>query len=227
MAAELAPLITRLEKVAERLESVANRGGLGGGQSQGGVEAKEFLNAYDQFLSGSFKQFVDLCNKIGGDLAAQGALVNKAFQLQRAYIEAAATSKKPSAKDDENLLMPTVEALRAVQEYREKNRASKVFNHLSAVHEGIPMLGWVKVAKPAPYVKEMGDAAQFYINRVLKEFKDKDKNHVDWAKAFKDVASDLQAYVKEFHSGGLFWNPEVSLYFCMRRCTSVIQQSMY
>ena len=35
MAAELAPLVSRLEKVADRLESVANSGSVGGAHSAG------------------------------------------------------------------------------------------------------------------------------------------------------------------------------------------------
>ena len=32
-----------------------------------------------------------------------------------------------------------------LQEFREKNRKSKLFNHLSLVSEGIPAIGWVSV----------------------------------------------------------------------------------
>lgn len=39
------------------------------------------------------------------------------------------------------------------------------FNHLSAISEGIPALAWVTIApKPAPHVRQMKDAAQFYTN---------------------------------------------------------------
>lgn len=43
MAAELAPLVSRLEKVAERLENAANRGGGGGGEASGGELKKSHL----------------------------------------------------------------------------------------------------------------------------------------------------------------------------------------
>ena len=58
--------------------------------------------------------------------------------------------------------------------FRDKNRGSKYFNHLSGVSEGISCLGWVvAMGKPSTYVKEKSDSSQFYLNRVLKEFKDK------------------------------------------------------
>jgi hypothetical protein len=49
-----------------------------------------------------------------------------------------------------------------------------LFNHLSAISESIGAFGWIAVTPaPAPYIKEMSDAAQFYTNRVLKDYKEK------------------------------------------------------
>ena len=64
--------------------------------------------------------------------------------------------------------------LGAVGDIREANRASPVFNHLSTVSEGIAMLGWIAYDnKPYEYVTEMLGSAQFYGNRVLREYKEK------------------------------------------------------
>ena len=60
--------------------------------------------------------------------------------------------------------------------------------------------------KPGPYVKEMNDAAMFHTNRVLKEYKDVNKKHVDWVKAHLSIWTELQAYAKEFHTTGLAWS---------------------
>jgi adenylyl cyclase-associated protein len=61
-----------------------------------------------------------------------------------------------------------------ITNFREKNRKSEFFNHLSAISESIGALGWIAVQPaPCPYVKEMSDAAQFYTNRVLKDYKEK------------------------------------------------------
>lgn len=91
-------------------------------------------------------------------------------------------------------------------DFREKHRTSQFFNHLSAVSESIPALGWVTVSPaPAPFVKEMNDAGQFYTNRVLKEWKERDKKHVDWVKSWIQTLTDLQAFVKQHHTTGLIW----------------------
>jgi len=90
--------------------------------------------------------------------------------------------------------------------YTNKNRKSPLFNHLSAISEGIPAFGWILVSPtPVPHIKEMSDAAQFYANRVLKEFKEKDPTHIEWVKQWMKVLSDLQAYVKQYHTTGLTW----------------------
>jgi adenylyl cyclase-associated protein len=74
-----------------------------------------------------------------------------------------------------DLLNPTQLALDAVTSIREKNRGSKLFNHLATVGEGISALGWVTVGGPeaAKYVGEMRDASQFYGNRIVREHKDR------------------------------------------------------
>lgn len=62
----------------------------------------------------------------------------------------------------------------AIGDIREANRGSPLFNHLTTVSEGIAMLGWITIEpKPADFVNETLSSAQFYGNRVLKEFKDK------------------------------------------------------
>ena len=78
--------------------------------------------------------------------------------------------------------------------------------------------------KPAPFVKEMLDAAQFYTfdpdlrrsslsarsNRVIKDFKDTDAQHVEWAKAFIAILQEVHDYVKKTHTTGVTWNAKGS-----------------
>ncbi|KTF73111.1 hypothetical protein cypCar_00049963, partial [Cyprinus carpio] len=60
--------------------------------------------------------------------------------------------------------------------------------------------------KPGPYVKDMQDAAMFYTNRVLKDYKEKDKMHVEWVNAYVSIWTELQAYIKQHHTTGLSWS---------------------
>ena len=43
--------------------------------------------------------------------------------------------------------------------------------------------------------------------RVLKDFKDKDKNQVDWCRSFSQYTTALTAYIEEYLPTGLEWNP--------------------
>ena len=46
-----------------------------------------------------------------------------------------------------DLLKPTSDQISGVQDFREKNRGSQYFNHLSTISESIPSLGWVTVVR--------------------------------------------------------------------------------
>lgn len=141
----------------------------------------------------------------------QYALLNQpsTSRAQLRYIQLATQRSKPSQNEEVSLLAPTSDQISSIQQFREKNRTSPYFNHLSAISESIPALGWVAVSPtPAPYVKEMNDAGQFYTNRVLKEWKEKDKRHAEWCRAWVQLLAELQAYVKQNHTTGLVWSGE-------------------
>ncbi|KAF2882039.1 hypothetical protein ILUMI_24139 [Ignelater luminosus] len=161
---------------------------------------------FQDVLQGPFATYLVVSQQIGGDVATHSALVERAFQAQLQYLILASQSKAPTQAEQIHLLQPTSQHISAIQDFREKNRTSPYFNHLSAISESIPALGWVTVSPaPSPYVKEMNDAGQFYTNRVLKDWKEKDKKHVDWVKAWVQTLSELQAYVKQYHTTGLVW----------------------
>lgn len=103
------------------------------------------VNGYEDIISGSFAQYLTLSNKIAGDVAKHAAIVQKAFAAQLQYVKLAATSAQPPQARQQELLKPTSEHISAIQEFREKNRTSPFFNHLSAISESIPALGWVCV----------------------------------------------------------------------------------
>ena len=56
----------------------------------------------------------------------------------------------------------------------------------------------------------MKDAAMFYTNRVLKDYKGKNEDHVEWTKKLLQALNELQNYIKQHHTTGLTWNPRVS-----------------
>uniref|UniRef100_A0A1A7XVP4 Adenylyl cyclase-associated protein n=1 Tax=Iconisemion striatum TaxID=60296 RepID=A0A1A7XVP4_9TELE len=203
--AELASLVQRLEVAVGRLEVMSGPGGSAGASAGGAVSA--YVEAFDVIVSGPVAQYVALSQQIGGDVQKHADMMKLAFSNQRQLLVTASSSQKPSDAVLATLLQPVSKAIQQVQAFREQNRTSPLFNHLSAVSESVPALGWVAMApKPGPYVKEMQDAAMFYTNRVLKDYKEKDKTHVDWVKAYVSIWTELQGYIKEHHTTGLAWS---------------------
>lgn len=52
----------------------------------------------------------------------------------------------------------------------------------------------------------MNDAGQFYTNRVLKDWKEKNPTHVEWARAWIQTLTELQKYIRQYHTTGLVWS---------------------
>jgi adenylyl cyclase-associated protein len=134
-------------------------------------------------------------------------LVENALKLERNFLLEASRSMQPEQKVLIEFFQHFSKQIQDIQNFREKNRKSQLFNHLSAISESIGALGWLAIQPaPTPYIKEMSDSAQFYTNRVLKDYKDKDVNHSNWVKLWLQLLSNLQAYVKEYHTTGVSWN---------------------
>lgn len=100
---------------------------------------------YQDIVSGPLIEYINLSKKIGGDVAKHAEAVERAFNAQLAYVTLASTSAQPSQGDQQQLLKPTSDQITIIQDFREKNRTSPFFNHLSAISESIPALGWVCV----------------------------------------------------------------------------------
>ncbi|XP_053718411.1 adenylyl cyclase-associated protein 1 [Synchiropus splendidus] len=203
--AELASLVQRLEVAVGRLESMSGPGGSSGGSAGGVVSA--YVEAYDEIVKTSVANYLTLSQQIGGDVQKHAEMMKQAFACHRQLLVTAASSQKPSDAVLSSILQPMSKSIMQVQSFRESRRASQFFNHLSTVSESVPAFGWVTMSpKPGPYVKEMQDAGMFYSNRVLKDYKEKDKTHVDWARAYMSIWADMQAYIKQHHTTGLTWS---------------------
>ncbi|KAL0961861.1 hypothetical protein UPYG_G00332600 [Umbra pygmaea] len=205
-------LVQRLEQAVIRLEQVSVNIQVSNGMANGdfnGINGGvcQSVEAFDLLLLGPVAEYLKNSHAIGEDVEKHAEMVNNALQLQRSFLKMAATHQEPAQVELADLLKPISEKIQEIQAFRERNRGSRLFNHLSAVSESIPALGWVAMSqKPVPYVKEMNDAAIFYTNRVLKDYKDSDKRHVEWVQSYLSIWTDLQAFIKQHHTTGLVWS---------------------
>lgn len=195
-SSDIKALVARLEAVADKLDQQSASGGEGSGK---------IVEYYDEFLKGKLQSFFKLSDELGGDVKTQVDLVKKAFQAMRFFLVKASNTKLPSKNELESMILPIAQIREEIEAFRDSNRASKQFNHLSAVSEGMEALLWVGApGKPDIFVRDRKDGAVFYTNRVLKDFKG-DPQHSDWAHTFIGALIELQQYCKEFHPIGVSW----------------------
>ncbi|KAJ2745236.1 suppressor of rasval19 [Coemansia sp. BCRC 34301] len=217
---DLQSLLRRIEKATTRLEELATKRADSApcGDSTApcvdlatpntGAENKVVLE-YEAAVQPQIAKFVSYSDKIGGVVVEQARLVEALYQAQHSFIRIATLTKKPTMDQLPALLGPQQNAIRQIIALRDANRPSENFDNLSTIAEGIAAFGWVAVEPtPVPYINDMKDSAQFYANRVLKKWREKDENQVEWVKAFLGTLRELSAYVKLFHTTGLVWNPK-------------------
>lgn len=213
-------LVGRLEAVTARLEKVekqvvsgagsapAAQQGSSSGSSSGGDDHPA-VQAYDALIAEYVTPFVEVSSKISPETKQQSDLFAQAVAAQRKMIALATKAKKPADAEMQNVIKPTSDLMQEIVALRDKQRTSKFFTNLSTVSEGVGALGWVVVSPtPGPHVKDMRGGSEFYSNRLLKDFKDKDNNQLDFVKHFNGFLKELETYIKKFHTTGLTWNPQ-------------------
>ncbi|KAJ5147228.1 hypothetical protein N7526_000580 [Penicillium atrosanguineum] len=169
------------------------------------AQIPEQIQDFDALIKKDVQNFVDLGAKIGGEVAQQSKAVLQAFQAERTYLYVSTKAKKPEHQPAE-LMTDLHKASDSINNIRENARASPLFNHLSAISEGIVALGWFFESKPAEFVTEMMGGIEYYGNKVLKEYKEKDRTHIEYIQAYYQNFKALSAYLKKHYPKGLTWN---------------------
>ncbi|CAI2357695.1 unnamed protein product [Caenorhabditis sp. 36 PRJEB53466] len=175
--------------------------------SAGSGEVPAHVRAYDDAVEDALATWGKLTDQLGGDVAVIKPKVIAIFATLRNYLWTAAGKTEPTPEEAQKLLNPTINLLNEISAYKDTKRNTPHWNHLNSIVAALPALGWVTVKKtPAPYIKEYIDAAVFYINPILREFKDTDPRHVEWTKAWKSIIEEMQKFVRQVHTTGLVWN---------------------
>ena len=215
--AALNTLLGRLESIASRLEKVeaqlggaapvAGNNNAGNAAEQGPVAA--FVTEFDNLVSEHLPKIEKGVNTFGNaPLKAQFEALQKAISAQREFLAVASQSKKPSQEVFAKLLDPTSKAIQEVISIRDKARGNELWNHLSAISEGVPALGWVAVTPtPGPYAAEYKGNSEFYTNKLRMQYKGKDEVQIGFADGLSQFLGGLVAYVKKYHTTEVAWNP--------------------
>jgi len=185
-----------------------NTGGGSKPQPQAAVSASgsaenDFKAIIDEHLS----IYMNESAKFGGAVADQAKLFKQAIDLEVALVGKASKQKKVSQDDFQKLINPISEVMGKITDLESKYRGKDHVNHLKTVSEATQALGWVCVEPtPGPFVKETIGASEFWSNKILKDFKGKDENHVNWVKGFNGFLKALETYIRAHHTTGLSWN---------------------
>ncbi|KAL5962464.1 Adenylyl cyclase-associated protein 1 [Taenia solium] len=207
---KLTKLVERLEYIADRLETATIR-------EKSIKSATKHTNnlqpiqsstmpSLDSAVDGPLKKLSSISAKIGEDVRKQCDLLIVAFKAESDFVKSSSGMAKPSSSQLPVVLRPCSDAIQSVTEFKDRNRKSAAFNHLSAVAESVAALGWVAAPdSPAKFIDEMVESGKFYTNRILKEFKGKDDSHVEWVHALLDVWTQLKNFVVAHYPAGLTW----------------------
>lgn len=168
----------------------------------------ESIEKFKELIENDVKPLVGLSDKIDPAVSEATKLFKQAFEEESDFLAAAVKSKKPdfSSQKFMEALKPINDYIMKIVDLKDQNRQSKYFPYLNAVAEGAPLFSWITVETPVSVVADFKDAAQFWTNRVLKEFKESDPNAAAWVKGFLGIFEDLKSYIKKYHTTGVTWN---------------------
>lgn len=130
------------------------------------------IKEFDDIIDGQVELFVAISEQIGSPISEQCKAFSKAIHAVRTYIFVSLKAKKPDSQPPA-LMGPLSKAFDDIIGLKEANRWSPLFNHLSAIADGVVALGWIFESKPSDFLKEIFGGAKIYGNRVLSEYKGK------------------------------------------------------
>ncbi|GJM96435.1 hypothetical protein PR202_ga13271 [Eleusine coracana subsp. coracana] len=191
---DAAALVERLEAAVARLEAA-----VASGVSLSSAAPRDLdvpaasdpaIVAYDEFVAEAVGRLTAAAEKIGGKVLDVTKVLAEAFTVAMDLLVQAKQLQKPaSMADAQDFFKPLNDVITKANAMTEGRRPD-YFNHLKT------------------HVEESWQMAEFYNNKVLVEYRNKDPDHVEWAKALKDLyMPGLRDYVKKHYPLGPVWGP--------------------
>ncbi|MCE0480953.1 F-actin-capping protein subunit alpha [Datura stramonium] len=207
-------LVQRLESAVARLEALSATGFRSGGSVEAGdgtAVLDPSIIAFDDLRSQYLRKVSSAAEKIGGHVLDITKVIEAAFAVERDLLIKIKETKKPDGELGEFLKPLDAVIARAT---KMRGRQSDFFNHLKSAADSLYALAWIAytgkdcgMSMPIAYVEESWQMAEFYCNKILVEFKNKDPNHIEWAKALKELyLPGLRDYVKSHYPLGPVWS---------------------
>lgn len=159
---------------------------------------------FDLFIDNKIKPLLELSEKIDTAVVDAVKLYLEAYAETSKFLQACNMAIKPDMQSAEfaEALGPISAKIQEINEFKDFQRSSKYSSYLSSICEGFPVFSWVTTTTPQGLVDSYKEAAQFWTNRILKEFRESDANSVEWVKLFLSGFDDLKKYIKEYQTTG-------------------------
>lgn len=204
-------LIARLESAVARLEALAVAPS---GDPSTPSAADPAISAFSELEERALGRVSAAAEKIGGKVLEATKILEEAFAALKNLLIQAKKRAKPSITELAEFLNPLNEVISKANALTEGRRPD-FFNHLKTAADSLTALAWIAysgkdcgMSLPTAHVEESWQMAEFYNNKILVEYKNKDPNHVEWAKALKELyLPGLRDYVKAYYPLGPVWGP--------------------
>lgn len=209
----------RLEAAVRRLEALAvgSKPFASDGEPADDLSLDPAIKAFDDLLHSSLRRVVAAAEKIGGQTLEVTKILEQAFLVEKELLIRAKQTQKPNLEALAEFLKPLNELIVKAHAMTE-GRRSDFFNHLKTTADSLSALAWIAylgkdcgMSLPTAHVEESWQMAEFYNNKVLVAYRNKDSDHAEWAKALKELyLPGLRDYVKSFYPLGLVWGRPVT-----------------
>lgn len=195
----------KLANLVAQLEALAAKSG----DVNDGEGDAPCVTGYNDFYAASVQPFVDACNSLDGTKRL-GVWAEISFKHMGEIIKASTSSKKPSPEAFMTFLEPIAKSIGDVMALN-PIKSSEWFNHETSFSEGLQSLNWLCMdGLPRPYIVGQGEAADFYLTKILTVGKDKPENekaaYRAYVATFKKLIEGQAAFAVEFFKTGLSWN---------------------
>ncbi|KAJ3697672.1 hypothetical protein LUZ61_001377 [Rhynchospora tenuis] len=212
-------LVERLEAAVARLEAAIASGSISASERalDGDLPAAATdpaILAFDELVEGPLRRVVAAAEKIGGKVLETTKVLEEAFEVEKSLLIKAKQSQKPDIAGLQEFVKPLNDVLTKAQTLTE-GRKPEYFNHLKTTADSLTALAWIAflgkdcgMSFPTAHVEECWQMAEFYNNKVLVEYRNSNPDHVEWAKALKELyVPSLRDYVKKNYPLGPVWGP--------------------
>ncbi|KAG6481070.1 hypothetical protein ZIOFF_057662 [Zingiber officinale] len=213
-------LMTRLEVAVARLEALSAEPPAPAASSRSichDAAMDTSISAFDDLVSDSLGRVLEAAGKIGGEVLDATKVMEEAFSVLKQLIVKSKRCQNPGVAGTAEFLRPLNNVIAKANSLTEGKR-SEYFNHLKAVADSLTALVWIGytgkdcgMRMPSAHLEESWQMAEFYSNKILVEYKNKEPEHINWAKSMKELYfPGLCDYVKNFYPLGPAWGIAVS-----------------